>query len=80
MHRNRLRVGGCGAAREDAMIAPDLLEILACPACVQKGPGHGKLRLDEKAEKLICEECGLRFGILEGGIPNMLLDEAEKPE
>ena len=51
---------------------PELLEILACPAC--KSP------VELKSEKLVCTKssCGLRFPIKDD-IPVMLIDEAEKP-
>ncbi len=51
------------------MLKPELLEILACPAC--KGP------LDVHADHaaLDCPACRLRFRV-EDDIPIMLLDEA----
>lgn len=54
------------------MIAKELLEILACPAC--KSP----VRLE--GEKIVCTSgsCGLRYPVRDG-IPVMLIDEAEKP-
>ncbi|MFQ5533039.1 MAG: Trm112 family protein [Candidatus Methylomirabilales bacterium] len=54
------------------MIDKEFLEILACPAC------KGEVRLDEKAERIICEACGRRYPI-RNGIPVMLIDEAELP-
>jgi uncharacterized protein YbaR (Trm112 family) len=54
------------------MISPDLLDILACPAC--KG---GLLQLADGSRKLLCLPCGLAFPI-RGGIPVMLVAEAEK--
>jgi uncharacterized protein YbaR (Trm112 family) len=53
-------------------IDAELLEILACPI------GLGKLELE--GDRLVCARCGVRFRIEEGGIPNMLIDEAELPE
>ncbi|MFH0829747.1 MAG: Trm112 family protein [Candidatus Aenigmatarchaeota archaeon] len=53
-------------------MSKELLDILVCPKC------KGELDYDRKAEKLICRRDKLRFGIIEGSIPNMLLDEAEK--
>ncbi len=52
-------------------IDPELLEILACPAC--KSP------VEFKAEKIVCTKpsCGLKFPVRDG-IPVMLIDEAEK--
>lgn len=52
------------------MIDQKLLDILACPKCKQE------LEYDEKNEKLICNECRLRYRI-ENDIPVMLIDEAE---
>ncbi len=52
------------------MIAPELLEILACPKC------HGKLDLVEEPPALDCAACRLRYRI-EDGIPVMLIEEAE---
>lgn len=51
---------------------PELLEILACPAC--KSP------VVQKEEKLLCtnSSCGLKYPIKDG-IPVMLIEEAEKP-
>lgn len=52
------------------MLKPELLEILACPACkgaLQVRPDHGALD---------CPVCKLRFRV-EDDIPIMLLDEAE---
>jgi uncharacterized protein len=45
-----------------------LLEILACPQC------HGKVRLDENLNGLICDQCKLLYDI-KNDIPIMLLDE-----
>ncbi len=53
-------------------LSKELLAILACPKC------KGTLRYDRKNEKLICEKCRLRYGIIDIDIPNMLIDEAEK--
>jgi len=51
---------------------PELLEILACPAC--------KTKVILEADKLICTNpnCGYKYPIRDG-IPVMLIDEAEKP-
>jgi hypothetical protein len=53
-------------------VPQELLEILACPKC------KGDLEYDKKAEKLICQKDRLKFGVIDGDIPNMLIDEAEK--
>ncbi len=56
------------------MIDKELLNSLVCPKC--KGP----LEYDEKDNSLICHNCKLKFKILEGGIPDMLIEDAEKLE
>ncbi len=53
------------------IIDPELLEILACPAC------HGELVLAK--DRLICRTCQRRYPI-EDGIPILLVEEAELPE
>lgn len=52
-------------------LAPELLEILACPLC------KGDLQYDEKNNELICGESKLAFPVKDG-IAVMLLDEARK--
>lgn len=54
------------------MIDKKLLEILACPKC------KGGLRHDKKNQKLICSKCRLKYGIIDGDIPDMLIEDAEK--
>ena len=56
------------------MIDPELLEILACPAC----DSRPSVTLDEANSRLICTECGRRYPIRDD-IPVMLVDEAELP-
>ncbi len=53
-------------------LSKELLDILACPLC--KSP----VRLE--GEKLLCRnaDCGCRYTI-QDGIPNMLIDDAERP-
>ena len=53
-------------------INPQLLEILACPAC--------KSKVDLEPNRIVCSnpQCGFRYPIREG-IPVMLIEEAEKP-
>jgi len=51
------------------MVSKDLLAIIACPKC------KGRLKMNKN--KLVCENCRLRFGFVGKDIPNMLLDEAE---
>lgn len=53
------------------MLSDKLLEILACPQC------KGDLNYDRDNNKLICENCKLRYRI-DDDIPIMLIDEAEK--
>lgn len=52
-------------------LSPDLLKILACPAC--------KSNLSEVGNSLKCmnPECGLVYPIRDG-IPVMLIEEAKK--
>lgn len=53
---------------------PELLEILACPAC--KSP----LRADDAASELVCDnpECGLAYAVRDD-IPVLLVEEARRP-
>ena len=52
------------------MINPQLLEILACPAC--------KTQVKLEADRLVCVQCRRRYPIRDG-IPVMLVEEAEPP-
>ena len=52
-------------------LSPELLAILACPAC------KGDLTYDEPGQALTCAACRLRFKVVDD-IPVMLVDEAEK--
>lgn len=52
------------------MVSKSLIKILACPKC------KGDLKYEKQA--FICEKCRLKYKVLEGGIPNMLIDDAEK--
>lgn len=52
---------------------PALLEIIVCPDC------HGKLRVDDAAEELVCTSCGLAYPVRDD-IPVLLVDEARRPE
>jgi uncharacterized protein YbaR (Trm112 family) len=56
-------------------LAPELLEILACPNC------HGALAVDHERDELIClaADCGLAYPV-RNGIPVLLIDEARRPE
>ncbi|MCJ7812261.1 Trm112 family protein [bacterium] len=53
------------------MLNQELLDILACPKC------KGDLEYDRKNDRLICNECRLKYAIKDD-IPIMLIDEAEK--
>jgi uncharacterized protein len=52
---------------------PELLEILACPAC------RAGLAVDESAGELVCTGCGLAYPVRDD-IPVLLVDEARRPE
>jgi uncharacterized protein YbaR (Trm112 family) len=52
-------------------VDPELLELLACPAC------RGVLRPGEDC--LVCASCGLRYPVRDG-IPVLLVEEAQAPE
>ncbi|MBS3054619.1 MAG: Trm112 family protein [Candidatus Aenigmarchaeota archaeon] len=54
------------------MLPEELLEIMACPKC------KSDLEYDNAANKLTCNACRLRYAVLDGDIPNMIIDEAEK--
>lgn len=47
-----------------------LLDILACPKCKES------VRIEKG--KLVCNKCRLRFPIIEGDIPDMLIEDAER--
>lgn len=50
------------------MIKKDLLNIMACPKC--KGD------IEEKGKFLICGKCKLAYPILNGSVPDMLMEDA----
>jgi uncharacterized protein YbaR (Trm112 family) len=52
---------------------PTLLDIIVCPDC------HGKLRVDDAAQELVCTACGLAYPVRDD-IPVLLVDEARRPE
>jgi uncharacterized protein len=56
-------------------LAPELLEILACPNC------HGALAVDHERDELVClaAECGLAYPVRHQ-IPVLLIDEARRPD
>jgi uncharacterized protein YbaR (Trm112 family) len=65
------------------MIAPDLLAILRCPACVSgptRRPGDDPGRLELVRESwLVCQEpgCGRKYPIVDD-IPVMLIETGDK--
>jgi hypothetical protein len=52
-------------------ISEELLSILVCPQC------RKDLEYDRVLDALTCASCGLRYKIVDG-IPNMLVEEAER--
>ena len=52
-------------------IDQDLLAFLVCPI--------GLAKLEDEGDRLRCTKCGTRYCVGEGGIPNMVVDEAELP-
>ena len=59
------------AEPSQSIIDPELLEILACPIDLA--------RLELQGERLLCTRCGTKYRIEEGGVPNMLPEDAELP-
>jgi uncharacterized protein YbaR (Trm112 family) len=53
-------------------VSKDLMEILACPKC--KGD------VEEKEMFIICKKCKLAYPVLDGDVPDMLIEEAWKLE
>jgi uncharacterized protein len=56
-------------ATEGDGLAPELLEIIRCPACL------GEF-LPPQPAALVCSACGLRYPV-RNGVPILLVDEAE---
>jgi len=54
------------------MLKKELLDILACPKC------KGDIEYEKKKNKLVCNKCRLRYGIIDGDIPDMLIEDAER--
>lgn len=54
------------------MLKKELLDILACPKC------KGKIKYNAKQNNLTCGKCRLRYPVLDGDVPNMLIEDAEK--
>jgi len=61
------------------IIKPELLEILACPACVREANERAKVRLTADGQGLQCPLC-LRVYPIREGIPVMLVEEARQEE
>ncbi len=57
-------------------IAPELLEILRCPACIQENDNAGQLTL-VKDVWLVCQTCGRKYPIRDE-IPVMLIEEGDR--
>jgi hypothetical protein len=53
-------------------VSKELLDVLACPKC------KGDIRYDAKKDVILCNACRLKFKVLEGGIPDMLIADSEK--
>ncbi len=52
-------------------VDPELLALLVCPVT------RGRLRYDEQAGELICDEAGLAYPVRDG-VPVMLIEEARR--
>lgn len=53
-------------------VSKDLMKILACPKC--KGD------VTEKGMFILCKKCKLAYPLLDGDVPNMLIEDAWKIE
>lgn len=53
-------------------VPKDLMEILACPKC--KGD------VQEKGMFILCKKCKLAYPVLDGDVPDMLIEDAWKLE
>ncbi len=51
-------------------VSKELMAILACPKC--KGDVEGKDMF------IVCEKCQLAYPVLDGDVPDMLIDDAWK--
>ena len=49
-------------------VPKDLMDILACPKC--------KEDVQEKDMFIICKKCKLAYPVLDGDVPDMLIDDA----
>src|SRR6476659_265267 len=61
-------------AYHDAMVTPEMLEILRCPMDPKR---EAKLVVEDS--RLYCSSCRLQFRIREG-FPSLLIEEATLPE
>ncbi|MDI6806279.1 MAG: Trm112 family protein [Candidatus Aenigmarchaeota archaeon] len=53
-------------------VAKNLLKILACPKC--KGD------IEERDMFIVCKSCKLAYPVLDGDVPDMLIEDAWKLE
>jgi len=51
-------------------VSEDLMEILACPEC--------KGGVKEKGMFIVCQNCKLAYPVLDGDVPDMLIEDAWK--
>jgi len=49
-------------------VPKDLMDILACPKC--KGD------MEEKKMFIVCKKCKLAYPVLDGNVPDMLIEDA----
>lgn len=54
------------------MLSKQLLDILACPKC------KGDIKYNKIKNNLTCGKCRLIYKVLDGDIPDMLIEDAEK--
>ena len=55
------------------MLDPELLKILACPAC------KTEVEYRQDIQRILCKKCGRRYPVKDD-IPIMLVEEAETPQ
>jgi len=53
-------------------VSKDLMNILACPKC--------KDNVNEKKMFIVCNKCKLAYPVLDGDVPDMLIEDAWKLE
>lgn len=53
-------------------VAPELIELLICPAC------HGEIEYKDRRNLIICTSCGRQYPVRDN-IPVMLVEEATIP-